>query len=147
MTLTEKVAYMQGLMSGLKIDDSTNEGKVLLQMAGILAEMADVIDGMQDEISEITELVDIIDQDLGDVEEALLEDDDDDCDCDDCDCDCFDDLDDDLYEVVCPTCGDVICLDEDMLDEGSINCPGCNELLEFDFDECDCDCEGDCDCE
>ncbi|MBE6838099.1 MAG: hypothetical protein E7507_00965 [Ruminococcus sp.] len=145
MRITEKVAYMQGLMSGLKIDESTNEGKVLLQMSEILAEMADVLDGMQDEIGELTELVDIIDQDLGDVEEALLEDDDDDCDCD-C-CDDYDDFDDDefLYEVVCPTCGDSICLDEDMLDEGSINCPNCNELLEFDFDECDC--EGDCDCE
>ena len=144
MSLTEKVAYLNGLMSGLGINDSTNEGKVLLQMADILSEMADVIEGVQDEIDEITELVDTIDQDLGDVEEDLYGDDCD-CDCcdDDCDCDCADD--DFLYEVVCPSCGDSICLDEYMIEDGSINCPNCNELLEFDLEECDCeDCE---DCE
>ena len=46
-----------------------------------------------------------------------------------------DEDDDELYEVVCPCCGDTICLNEGMLEEGSMNCPGCNELLEFDFDE------------
>jgi hypothetical protein len=44
MSLTEKVAYLNGLMSGLDINDSTPEGKVLLQMADILSEMADVIE-------------------------------------------------------------------------------------------------------
>lgn len=140
MSLTEKVAYLNGLMSGLNIDESTSEGKILLQMADILKEIADVIEGVQDEIDEITELVDTIDQDLGDVEEDLYGDDDCDCCDDDYDCDCADD--DFVYEVECPNCGDAICLDEDMIEEGSINCPNCNELLEFDLDECDCDdCE------
>ena len=56
-------------------------------------------------------------------------------DCYDDDCDCCDDDDDELYEVVCPSCGDTICLNEGMLEEGSMECPGCGELLEFDFDE------------
>ena len=46
--------------------------------------------------------------------------------------------------VTCPSCGDTICVTEDMLDEGSVNCPNCGELLEFDFDD-ECDC-GDDDC-
>ena len=29
MELSKKVAYLKGLMEGLKIDDSTNEGKIL----------------------------------------------------------------------------------------------------------------------
>lgn len=132
MKLTEKVSYLQGLMEGLGIDESTKEGKVLSQMSSILEEMADVVEGMQDEISEITELVDDIDQDLGDVEDCLLEDDEDEDDSDDDD---DDDLDEDeLYEVTCPSCGDTVYLTEDMLDEGSIVCPGCGENLEFDFD-------------
>ena len=52
--------------------------------------------------------------------------------------------DEELYEVTCPSCGDTICVTEDMLDEGSVNCPNCGELLEFDFDD-ECDC-GDDDC-
>ena len=43
--------------------------------------------------------------------------------------------DDDLYEVTCPTCGDTICLNSAMIEDGSINCPNCNELLEFDLDD------------
>lgn len=135
MKLTEKVSYLKGLMDGLEINDSTKEGKVLLQMASILSEVADSIEGIQDEVNEITELVDIIDQDLGDVEDSLCDDDDDDCDCD-CDDDDEDlDMDDDeLYEVTCPSCGDTICLNEQMLEEGSMECPNCGENLEFDFD-------------
>ena len=145
MKLTEKVSYLQGLIDGLEIDESTKEGKVFSKMADILAELAEAVEGIQDEVSEMTELVDIIDQDLGDVEEALLdedEDDDDDYEDDDDDED-FDFDDDELYEVTCPSCGDTIYLTEDMLEDGSIDCPGCGEDLEFDFDE-ECDCD-DCD--
>ena len=39
-----------------------------------------------------------------------------------------------------------IAFDEDVLDIGSINCPKCDELLEFEFD-CDCDCDDCDDCE
>ena len=49
-----------------------------------------------------------------------------------------DDFDDEeLYECVCPTCGDTICLGENIIEEGSIDCPNCGELLEFDFSEID----------
>ena len=47
----------------------------------------------------------------------------------------FDDDDDELYEITCPTCGDTILLDEGMIEEGSMNCPNCNELLEFYYDD------------
>ena len=40
-------------------------------------------------------------------------------------------------EVGNPKCGDIICLDEDMLDEGEIDCPNCGEKLEFDLDSLD----------
>jgi hypothetical protein len=98
------------------------------------------LEDMQDQLDQVEEVVDVIDEDLGEVEKAVFGIDDDECECDDdeCDCDDYDDDedfdDDDLYEVTCPTCGDTICVNEDMLEEGSINCPNCNEFLEFDFD-------------
>ena len=138
MKLTEKVSYLKGLMDGLDIDGTSKEGKVLVQMAAILDEMADSIEGIQDEVNEITELVDILDQDLGDVEDALCGDDEDECGCGCEDDDEELDMDDDeLYEVTCPSCGDTICLNEDMLAEGSMECPNCGENLEFDFDPAD----------
>ncbi|MBQ8780120.1 MAG: hypothetical protein IJZ72_00395 [Oscillospiraceae bacterium] len=137
MKLGEKVSYLKGLMEGLEVNESTKEGKILALMSDILQDMALAFEDVQDQIDEIVEVVDIIDEDLGNVEEELYGDcccEDDDCDCDDDCCDCCDD-DDELYEVCCPTCGDTIQINEAMLEEGSIICPGCGENLEFDFDE------------
>ena len=49
---------------------------------------------------------------------------------------------DDYVEVECPACNEIICLDDSILDEESIQCPACGETLEFEFD-CDCDCDED----
>lgn len=143
MKLTEKMSYLQGLIDGLDIDDSTKEGKALLAMTEVMNELVLYVEDLQSQVDELTELCDILDEDLGSVEEDIYDFDDDcDCDCCDDDCDCCDDEDDDfdfdddeLYEVICPTCGDSILLDESIIDEGSMNCPNCDELLEFDYDD------------
>lgn len=140
MKLTEKMSYLQGLIDGLEIDTTTKEGKALTQMSEVMSELVLYVEDLQSQVDELTELCDILDEDLGQVEDDIY-DDDDDYDCDECYDDEddddeyeFDDDDDELYEVTCPTCGDTILIDEGMIEEGSINCPNCNELLEFDFD-------------
>lgn len=138
MELSKKVAYLKGLMEGLKIDDSTNEGKILTIMADILDEMSATVEDIAEEVDETVELVDTLDEDLGEIEDLIYgDDDDDDCDCDD-DCCCDDEYDDDedaMYEGVCPNCGDTIMLGENIIADGSIDCPNCGESLEFDFSE------------
>ena len=134
MTIIEKAAYLKGLAQGLKLDSSTKEGELLTAIVDLLNDMALTFDDIESELDEFSELVDIIDEDLGNVEQDIYGDDDD------------DDYEEELYEVVCPSCGDTVCLDADMLSEGSIDCPGCGELLEFDLEECCCDDECDCDC-
>lgn len=138
MELSKKVAYLKGLMEGLKIDDSTNEGKILTIMADILDEMSATVEDIAEEVDETVELVDTLDEDLGEIEDLIYgDDDDDDCDCDD-DCCCDDEYDDDedaMYECVCPNCGDIIMLGENIIADGSIDCPNCGESLEFDFSE------------
>lgn len=139
MSMMESVSYLKGLAEGLGIDDSTKEGKLLSAIVDVLDDMAAEIEEIEETADEQAELIDIIDEDLGSLEEDFYEEDDED------DCDCCDDG--DLYEVTCPTCGDEIYLDEDMLLEGDTVCPNCGEKLEFDFDGCDCGCEDDdCDC-
>lgn len=139
MKLTEKMSYLQGLIDGLDIDTSTKEGKALTQMTEVMSELVLYVEDLQSQVDELTELCDILDEDLGQVEDDFYDDG-----CGDCE-DCFEDDDDDdydfdedddeLYEVTCPTCGDTILIDEGMIEEGSINCPNCNELLEFDVDD------------
>ncbi len=144
MKLTEKMSYLQGLLDGLDIDNSTKEGKALIQMADVMNELVAYVEDLQSQVDELTELCDILDQDLGQVEDDIYDEDDEDFDFDDCE-DCFDDEEDDddfdfdeddeLYEITCPSCGDTILIDEGMIEEGSINCPNCDELLEFDCDD------------
>ncbi len=149
MKLTEKMSYLKGLMDGLEIDCSTKEGKILNQMSELLSDIVLYVDDLQSQIDELTELCEDLDEDLGEVETEIFGDDDFKCG----ECDCFNDEDDDdddfelddedydfdedddeLYEITCPTCGDTILLNEDMIEEGSMNCPNCNELLEFDYE-------------
>lgn len=158
MNMTEKVAYIRGLMEGLELDASKKEVKVLNALVEILDDMAATVSELEEGYQDMADQLDEVDADLGDLEEEFYGG----CDCDDDDCDCCCDDDDDLdledmddcyYEVTCPSCRETICLSEDLLAEGQMECPNCGETLEFDLngiaDEtedangcgCGCGCE------
>jgi len=142
MDICEKIAYIKGLAEGLSLDETTKEGKILTAIIDLLGDITEEICDIEEGCDEICEQLDAVDEDLSSLEDFIYEDDD--CDCD-CDCDC-DDCDDEIYEIECPACNDVIYLDADMLEEEGMVCPNCGTDLEFDFD-CDCDCDCGCDCE
>lgn len=152
MTISERVSYLKGLAEGMNVGTDTNEGKLLNEIISVLADICDEVDAIDDAQIELAEQLDAVDEDLSVLEDIVYEDDEDDeCDgnCEDCDLDCeYADADDDdeVYEVTCPKCNDIIYIDNEMLCDGSINCPNCGETLEFDFEDCDGDCEG-CSCE
>ncbi len=135
MTISEKISYIKGLAEGLKLDDTSKEGKILLSIIDLLDDMVDEIDVIDEACAEIGEQLDAVDEDLSLLEEDFYYDDEED----------FDDEDycnEDVYEVECPNCHDIIYLDEAMLEEEEMVCPSCNTRLEFEFD-CDCDCDKD----
>ena len=129
MTVLEKLAYINGLMEGMKFDTDSNEGKIMMHMLEALELLAEDVDALNDVSESLGEEIDAISDDLLNVEDYLF-DDEDDC---DCDCDCCDD-DCEIF-VECPTCHARIELDEEDLEEDGIECPGCGEQLEFEFDE------------
>lgn len=138
MDICEKIAYIKGLAEGLELDNATKEGKILSAIIDLLGDITEEICEIEDGCDELMEQIDAVDEDLSSLEEFVYEDGED-CDCDDC-CDC----DDEVYEIECPACNDVIYLDADMLEEEGMTCPNCGTELEFDFDgDCDCTC---CDC-
>ena len=145
MELLEKVAYLKGLMSGLELDEDKKETKVFNAIVDILDDLAATVTDIEEETEEMCELLDVLDEDLGDVEEAVFGDDEDDEDC----CCCDDE--EETYEVTCPTCNNTIYIDESMLDEGEMKCPNCGQELEFDLDidgdEDGCCCGDHCSCE
>lgn len=136
MTISEKVAYLKGLAEGLNIDtEKSKEGKLLNVIIGILEEVGMSIEDLEDNMEALGEELDAVSDDLSDVEEVVFEEDDED---DDCDCDCCDD---DFFEVECPNCGEELCIDEDVLETGSIECPNCKQKFAIDTD-----CGDDCCC-
>lgn len=143
MTLSEKSAYLKGLMDGLKLDTEKDEGKMIAAIVDMLCDVAETVSDLEDVVDTISDELDCIEEDLDNIDDYLLdeedEDDYEDYDDEDEEDDEYDeayDFGDDevLYEVKCPTCGEEITIDEQMLDEGSTVCPNCGEELEFDLD-------------
>lgn len=131
MTNSEKAAYIRGLMEGMDLDPNAKETKLFNAIVDLLDDLSLSVEEMEDAYDELSGQVDEIDEDLGELEEEFYDIDEDEC----------------YYEVTCPKCGDTIELNEEMLDEGSIDCPNCGETLEFDLEEDDsCDCGENCDC-
>lgn len=139
MTISEKISYIKGLAEGLALDTETKEGKVLAAIIDLLEDMVDEIDAIDEACAEIGEQLDAVDEDLALIEDEFYADEDDEDDEDEY----YDD--EEVYEVECPNCNDIIYLDESMLEEEEMICPGCGTRLEFEF-ECDCDGTTDCDC-
>ena len=132
MTVSEKANYIKGLMDGMNLDTNTNEGKLFKAIIETLDDMALTVSDVEDVVDAVCDELDSIEEDLDAIEEYLL--DEDECDCDE-DEDDFEYDDEVIYEVTCPVCGEVIDLDEEMMDAGSIACPKCGESLEFDDSE------------
>lgn len=149
MTISEKSAYLKGLMDGLNLNTETNEGKMIAAIVDLLGDvtrrLADVEEttiAISDELDEIEEDLDAIEDYILDEDEDYEDDDDDDEWDDDDEYDeedpeegfDFGDEESTIYEVKC-TCGEIIDFDEETLEKGSMQCPNCGETLEFSLDD------------
>ena len=130
MGVSEKVAYLKGLMEGLKIDPESDYGKMFKAIVDVLDEVSLEIEDLTDEVMELGDGMDVISDDLADVEEMLYDDDDDEDD---------DDSDEPVYATTCPECEETIYFDEDYLQDGTIVCPKCGAKLEFETEDLDID--------
>ena len=128
MGISEKVAYLKGLMEGMNVDAASNEGKLFAAVVDVLDEIALEIEDLTDEVVELGDGMDVISDDLSDVE-GLVYDDEDDYDEDE------DDEEEECYATTCPECEEEIFFDDTMLEDGEIECPNCGAKLEFDLSD------------
>ena len=150
MTISEKSAYLKGLMDGLNLNTEAGEGKMIAAIVDLLGDVTRTLTDVEETTIAISDELDEIEEDLDAIEDYIMDVDfDEDEDEDDDDDDDFDDEDDDeeyeegfdfgdedstIYEVTC-ACGSVIAFDEETLEKGSMICPDCGETLEFVVDE------------
>ena len=118
--ISERVAYLKGLAKGLKIDESTPSGELMLAIIDVLDEMASEIDATIEAQDEIFDMLEPEDDEICDGE------------CEGCDgCSEID-----YFEVQCENCGNMIYLDEDLLaNEDEFECPVCKEKISIEIDE------------
>ena len=140
MTLSEKSAYLKGLMEGMKLSTETDEGKMIAAIVELLGDVTKTLGDVQETTIAISDELDEIEDDLDAIEDFIMSMDEDEFDDEDFD---FEDLeegfdfgdeDTTIYEVTC-ACGEVIAFDEETLEEGSIICENCGEKLEFSFED------------
>ena len=147
MTISEKSAYLKGLMDGLKLNTESDEGKMIAAIVDLLGDVTKKVVDIEDTTIAISDELDEIEEDLDAIEDYILDEEDDYDEDDDDDWSYDEDEDEDseegfdfgdeettVYEVQC-ACGNIIDFDEDVLESGSIVCDKCGETLEFSFED------------
>lgn len=126
MSLTEKTAYLRGLMDGMGLQaETSDERKLLAAIVDVLDDIAANVEANNESITSLADELDELDDAVTELEE-ILEDDDDEDDEDE------DDEEEVEYQLDCPECGSPIILDEDTIAGGETVCPHCNQKLSID---------------
>lgn len=117
--MREKVSYLKGLVDGLKMDETTNEGRLFKAIINAMDDFAVTVDDVvlvQEQISE----------DLAEVENNVFG-----------DYGYEQPLENTIYsEMECPYCHEKIQVDEELLDSdnNTIICPSCTKKIDVEWE-------------
>lgn len=135
MTITEKVAYIQGLFDGMRLDTSASgEARILSEVLDVLREVGQQLDGMETSMDQFDSDLNTLEDTVAGLEEAVFDDE------DERDAG-FDDLnggdgeEEDFFEIPCPTCGEDLVVDDEALAAGLVECPVCHGKFALSFDD------------
>lgn len=130
MELSEKAAYLKGLIEGLGIDDSTKEGKVLRAVSELLGDLAAAVVELDSDLSIAYSQIDELEEELGELEGDLYDDAEEDGDDDGDETDYGE-----QYELTCPKCGTRNLVDEETLMSEEVYCAHCGTPFTIEFEE------------
>ena len=133
MTISEKVAYIQGLYDGLGLDgEKSGEARILSELLDVMKEVGQRLDGMDAAMDQFDEELDALGDSVADLEEAVFDDEE-----EDEGFTGFEDEDDeeDFFEIPCPTCGEDLVVDDETLAAGVVDCPACGGKFALSFED------------
>ncbi|HAP93423.1 MAG TPA: AraC family transcriptional regulator [Desulfotomaculum sp.] len=124
--LKSKVAYLQGLLAGMNLDQNSREGQLFQSIIGVLDDFANSFEELEKVHDHLEDYVESVDEDLSLLEDRFYEE----------QCDTFDDT--DYVEIKCPGCGEIVCFDPGVLskdDVVKVSCPNCDEVVFINDDD------------
>jgi Mg2+ and Co2+ transporter CorA len=117
----EKLTALNNLLKSGESDPL----KLITAVTDALNEMHEILDSYDETFDQMAEIV-------ADVEESVYELEDEVFGEERNDADDYGDFDgDDIYDINCANCDKTITVDYNALDEGSVTCPDCGDLIEF----------------
>ena len=141
MTVSEKVAYLKGLIEGIGFDADSKNGKLFNFISDILEDLAGDVQKLRESSLEMAENIDALTDDLADVEDFVYDGEEEDGratpGCGRCCGLGGEDADEEpvFFDVTCRSCGKTITVDEDIFDLGTVQCPHCGEMMFFDEED------------
>ncbi|MGE5328818.1 MAG: CD1247 N-terminal domain-containing protein [Deltaproteobacteria bacterium] len=134
--LKEKVAYLRGMVNGLNLEDGKDQGKIINAIIDALDVFSDEFARLEEMHMDMQEQVDIIDEDLGALEEEIYEE------------DYQEFFENSEIEAICPHCDKtVVFLEQEISEDDEVECPHCHKTFEIEWEcgeDCGCGC-GECD--
>lgn len=118
--LKSRVAYLQGLVAGLDLQEDDRQGKVLSGIVDVLGEFASTVDRLQTAHENLEDYVESLDEDLYALESEIYH-------------DTEDAGQEGDIEIECPACHETVSVDPEVLedeDAAAITCPNCGEEVE-----------------
>ena len=132
MTVSEKVAYIQGLYDGLGLNgEKSGEARILSEVLDVLKEVGLQLDGMDSAMDRFDEELDALEDSVAELEDAVFDSE------DGGGTDGQDDSDEDFFEIPCPSCGEDLIVDDEALAAGVVDCPVCGGKFALSFEDGD----------
>ena len=130
MTVSEKVAYIQGLYDGLGLNKSgSGEARILSEVLDVLKEVGLRMDDMDAVMDQFDTELDTLGDAIAELEEAVFDDEDEDGP------DSHGGSDDNPCHIPCPTCGENLVVDDGALAAGVVDCPACGGKFALSFED------------
>ena len=80
MTISEKSAYLKGLMDGMKLNTESDEGKMIAAIVDMLGDLARKVTDIEETTIAISDELDEIEEDLDAIEDFIMDSDEEDWD-------------------------------------------------------------------
>ncbi|MDH7576211.1 MAG: AraC family transcriptional regulator [Bacillota bacterium] len=131
--LRERIAYLQGLAEGLKLEEGKDEAKILKQIIDLLADLVDEVEELRVAQEDLEDYLECLDEELEEAEDEFEDDFEEESFQNEENgnaLNCEEDI--DYVEMECPKCHDIICFEADLVDDEDVvevTCPNCNEVV------------------